>query len=352
MRQLKLHPLAASRPAASIRNSWPLDDSSRPMLTMRAVGRRRRQLAVRVRGGLQEHLVDAAADELHLRPILVAAPAIELADAELADRDDELAAADFLRQRERLGLVVFLRAVRGEAVRRSAHDADEHRDHRGVGAEVGVDVIDLLSRETSRAGRTLRRSKSNAWPGPRASRRPVRMAAASPRKKSIGRVTSVFNIAPSNPPPPTSSTARVFCCSALSRSSTSATSARRMVKRSTVIAELLQREDLAANEGLARLRVLVDQVGDGHRRLIDSGSGRHQRSNLVQRRGEASPARRDARDSQDIGRFPHAGAERSERSAAPASAAVMLFASREPARRCAVPRCALDRRGTDACEVA
>jgi hypothetical protein len=78
--------------------------------------------------------------DVYLFPVLVGAPAIKLRPAVLADRDDEGGAGDLLAELQGFGAVEFLGAVTGEAVGRAAQRADEQGDGGTISAEVGVDV--------------------------------------------------------------------------------------------------------------------------------------------------------------------------------------------------------------------
>src|SRR5687767_4229141 len=91
---------------------------------------------------------------MDLGPIVRAGPAEELALAVGADGDGEGGSCHLLVQSKRFGPVEFLRAVAGEAVRRAAENAREHRDRRGIGTEVSVEVLDVfrLEKTVQRAG--------------------------------------------------------------------------------------------------------------------------------------------------------------------------------------------------------
>ena len=90
--------------------------------------------------------LEPAVHHLHLRPMRVLHPAIELAAPERADRDDERRAANLLAEADELRAIELLGPVHREAVGRPAELAREHRDLGRIGAEVGVKV--------GRAGRT------------------------------------------------------------------------------------------------------------------------------------------------------------------------------------------------------
>ena len=92
-------------------------------------------------GRAQQVLVDAAPDHLDLWPVLGPCPAVELASAEATDGDDEGGTLDLLAQAEELGFVELLGPMHREAEGRPPELAAEHRDHRRVGPEVGVDVV-------------------------------------------------------------------------------------------------------------------------------------------------------------------------------------------------------------------
>ena len=66
----------------------------------------------------------------------------ELASSKRAYRHDEAATPNLLRQAQKRSLIEFLRAMNGEAPRRSAKGMHQHRDFGRIGAEVRVKMPD------------------------------------------------------------------------------------------------------------------------------------------------------------------------------------------------------------------
>ena len=94
------------------------------------------------RRAAMEGLLEAAVHDLDLGPVGGRQPAQQLAATERADGDDEGRAPALLAEAERAGAVELLGAVDGEAVRRAAELARQHRHLGRIGAEVRMQVID------------------------------------------------------------------------------------------------------------------------------------------------------------------------------------------------------------------
>ena len=99
-----------------------------------------RCLGQRCRRHRIERRIHAAMDDVDLRPVRVRRPAHELRAPIRADRHDEPGTPHLLAELERLGRVELLRPVDREAVSWPSEDAGEHGDLGRVGAEVGMDM--------------------------------------------------------------------------------------------------------------------------------------------------------------------------------------------------------------------
>ena len=91
--------------------------------------------------------IESAMNHLEFGPMSGVDPAAQLTRAKGADRHRELGPADLLPQMQEFGLVEFLRAVHGKAVRGSPELAGQHRNLGRIGAEMSMHVLGAVLRK-------------------------------------------------------------------------------------------------------------------------------------------------------------------------------------------------------------
>src|SRR5262249_2585390 len=219
-----------------------------------------------VSSGLQQVLAQAAVNHLHLFPVLDSAPPKQLASTEVADCNHEGGALDLFANGQLFRAVELLRPMHGEAVRQPRDLMAEHRHHRGIGAEVGVEVlsptlsnptseraslakIDQISQRRSRRGQTQANRQAQRPQGPEGSGNQAQQGMAEnpqrsgfedrPGARALGDVRLVGKRGPG--------------------------SANRVSENLHPL--LLQRGDLAPNEAVTRAGVLVDKISDPQTRF-------------------------------------------------------------------------------------
>ena len=97
-----------------------------------------------LKGCLKKALVHPTMHHLNLGPLVGRGPPHELTLAECAHADCERSLFQFDIEREQRGFFEFLRAMRGEAVGDTRQLRCKHRDSGRVGAEMSVQVLNVV----------------------------------------------------------------------------------------------------------------------------------------------------------------------------------------------------------------
>ncbi len=198
---------------------------------------------------------------LDLGPRLRRQPAPQLAAAETADGHHEGGLLDLAREVEELGLVEFLGAVDGEAVARAAQLVGEQGHLGSVGAEVRVHVLHALALqpvdERARLDEVDQVIRPTAFGLPRQAPRGAQRLPGprGVRDAPPGRIQQQSRAAL------TQDVARLLALGQVLRTLDIGVPASHCESQH-LDALALQRKNLAADERVADLRVLVDQVGD------------------------------------------------------------------------------------------
>ena len=208
--------------------------------------------------------------DVDFRPVAGRAAAHQLAACVGADRNDDIGGGDLAVEAQARRLVDLVRTVHGEAEARSAHPADQHCDLGRIGTEMGVQTVDRIALEpvedtagmrqvdqvigpgTQRAARHGQRGPGAAEHGARVPQRPPDRRQEKRRQSRPQRVAGaaalrlVRRVRKIRIPAPQRETRHPHTLP-------------------------FERQDLAPDEGMADLGILVDEVGDGQprrRRLL------------------------------------------------------------------------------------
>jgi hypothetical protein len=168
---------------------------------------------------------------------------------------------------ERLGLVELLGAVHREAVRRAAQRAGEHDDLGRIRAEMGMDMLHAPRRAPAHHAAGLQHVHD--MPGEGALRSARHPPGQADRPRHAGRATNRQRrrIGQQRDQAALQDIVRVLPLGGVLRIGDLGVPA---AQRDALDghAAALQRGDLAPDEGMAHLRILVDEVRDLHRSLV------------------------------------------------------------------------------------